>query len=640
MKTSRLVNRRVKSNIRDTKLTITVKNTPINNDEVKSATKPKSNSKNNDHRDDKASSDSPSNAHLSSPSEDQSCNICAQIVPGPEREKIFAFGKCDHFVCYVCSARLRAICEQSECPICREKLDSVIFVSSKSQTFDKYSLKKLISNEKYKIYFETEAIKGAFDKLLKFECQKCCKETQNMKDKKDESTKSAAVSTSPCPSSLTGGQKDANSTTSPSSPPGLTPKFNKAKLKEDSQGLLDSTQVSKTTFDDAFGLKNHLYFVHKLKLCDLCLTHNKLFPFEYSYYDRVGLIRHIEKGEPKTSHRGHPKCQLCQQTFFNAEELLMHMSREHYHCHLCGRHDSNRRIYFSDYKTLREHFKTRHILCERDNCKHEQFTSVFDNEIDFRMHLVDFHPTSGLSRGEVRHQRTITLEQPAYRDTHNNNNIMSLRPNELPPNTAIVSTGPMAIANSSLRQNNQQLQQLQQQQQQRAESLQTFIRQQRLPSRAEFPALGQTSVRATSQAISLSNTVDENSNRAQQSTSSDSNSAIRPSSDNSTLSQRLVAGPSNSSRSFVRTLGGGAYRAPKQLDESEFPPLPEQPKAKGNKKQKNREKSTRNENDGLSLEQLISASLTISNRNAKSNGKKSAKEPKKPIKQKPIKIQL
>lgn len=58
-------------------------------------------------------------------SRDTICDICAQNVPGPEREKIFAFGKCDHYVCYVCSARLRVICEQSDCPICREKLDSV-----------------------------------------------------------------------------------------------------------------------------------------------------------------------------------------------------------------------------------------------------------------------------------------------------------------------------------------------------------------------------------------------------------------------------------------------------------------------------------------------------------------------------------
>lgn len=57
--------------------------------------------------------------------EKQTCNICAQNVPGIERDKIFALGKCDHPVCYVCSARMRVICDQLDCPICRDKLDFV-----------------------------------------------------------------------------------------------------------------------------------------------------------------------------------------------------------------------------------------------------------------------------------------------------------------------------------------------------------------------------------------------------------------------------------------------------------------------------------------------------------------------------------
>lgn len=67
-------------------------------------------------------------AEVTPNSKDQICDICAQNIPGPEREKIFALGKCDHHVCYVCSARLIVVCEQSECPICRKKLDNVSIV--------------------------------------------------------------------------------------------------------------------------------------------------------------------------------------------------------------------------------------------------------------------------------------------------------------------------------------------------------------------------------------------------------------------------------------------------------------------------------------------------------------------------------
>lgn len=57
----------------------------------------------------------------------QICDICAQNVPGPERDDIIAFGRCDHHVCYVCSARLRVICDQPDCPICRDKLENVSY---------------------------------------------------------------------------------------------------------------------------------------------------------------------------------------------------------------------------------------------------------------------------------------------------------------------------------------------------------------------------------------------------------------------------------------------------------------------------------------------------------------------------------
>lgn len=81
------------------------------------------------------------NSGTNNNTKDQICDICAQNVPGPEREKIFAYGKCDHHVCYVCSARLRVICDQSECPICREKLDSVSKSSRNLTTSSKHFLK-------------------------------------------------------------------------------------------------------------------------------------------------------------------------------------------------------------------------------------------------------------------------------------------------------------------------------------------------------------------------------------------------------------------------------------------------------------------------------------------------------------------
>lgn len=47
------------------------------------------------------------------------CVLCVQEVD------IFALGKCDHPVCYRCSTKMRVLCDQKYCAVCREELDKV-----------------------------------------------------------------------------------------------------------------------------------------------------------------------------------------------------------------------------------------------------------------------------------------------------------------------------------------------------------------------------------------------------------------------------------------------------------------------------------------------------------------------------------
>ena len=522
------------------------------------------------------------------------CDICAQNVPGPEREKIFASGKCDHPVCYVCSARLRAICDQYECPICREKLDNVTFSSTnKSKPFAKLDLKECLFNEKYNIYFENEIVRDVFEKLLKLECLECAK-TNN------------GDSGNGCNNGANSGKPSNNDKQQSTS----------NKLNKRSSPIHDG---SAREFPDVLSLRNHLFIVHKLKLCDLCLTHNKLFPFEFSYYNVDSLRRHIKQGEPKTSHRGHPNCDLCHRTFFNADEMLQHMSREHYHCHLCGRSDSAFSMYFLEYDDLRLHFKSNHFLCERGNCRHEQFTSAFENRIDYQMHIVQVHgnPSGNMSRGEARQQRTITLDSAPHRAP-------TTRSTTLPPNSAIVSVGTVATAN-----NNSNRQQI-------PESLQSQLRQQRLPSGADFPALGYTSTSPrftiTQQHITSAN---HYPSLAQTTPRQEASSLNAP-------SHSVVAGPSSSRDSFVRSAGGG-FKRPEQLSKMDFPPLPEQPKPQTNKNSKTQAKSRKDRDTGiLTLDQLISTSLSISARsnNSKTQNKTNKSAKSKSSKPKPLKIQL
>jgi len=47
------------------------------------------------------------------------CVVCFKSVD------IFSIGICDHPVCYECSTRMRVLCKQMECPICRQELIKV-----------------------------------------------------------------------------------------------------------------------------------------------------------------------------------------------------------------------------------------------------------------------------------------------------------------------------------------------------------------------------------------------------------------------------------------------------------------------------------------------------------------------------------
>lgn len=52
-------------------------------------------------------------------SDQDECVLCCREI------SIYAVGACDHPVCYICSARMRVLCETNECPICRSDMPLV-----------------------------------------------------------------------------------------------------------------------------------------------------------------------------------------------------------------------------------------------------------------------------------------------------------------------------------------------------------------------------------------------------------------------------------------------------------------------------------------------------------------------------------
>ncbi|XP_023177787.2 E3 ubiquitin-protein ligase ZNF598 [Drosophila hydei] len=100
--------------------------------------------------------------------DDNACVVCFKNV------EIYSIGDCDHPVCYECSTRMRVLCQQNECPICRHVLNKVLFTLEKlpyreleaSNRSDFYS-------KKYRIGFCTADIQQKFYKLLDHPCSQC-----------------------------------------------------------------------------------------------------------------------------------------------------------------------------------------------------------------------------------------------------------------------------------------------------------------------------------------------------------------------------------------------------------------------------------------------------------------------------------
>ena len=64
---------------------------------------------------------------------EKTCVLCCEDI------SIFAKGSCDHVVCFKCSSRMRVLCEEIYCAVCRldlKKVTKPYFVTIASVSFD------------------------------------------------------------------------------------------------------------------------------------------------------------------------------------------------------------------------------------------------------------------------------------------------------------------------------------------------------------------------------------------------------------------------------------------------------------------------------------------------------------------------
>ncbi|KAF6200717.1 hypothetical protein GE061_005161 [Apolygus lucorum] len=103
---------------------------------------------------------------------ENTCVVCFKEV------EIFSIGQCDHPVCFECSTRMRVLCRQNECPMCRQEMPMVIFLK-KIKPYESLKDGSFTLDNKYKISFFSAAEKSAYDDLLAHLCPECGKVSPN-----------------------------------------------------------------------------------------------------------------------------------------------------------------------------------------------------------------------------------------------------------------------------------------------------------------------------------------------------------------------------------------------------------------------------------------------------------------------------
>jgi len=179
----------------------------------------------------------------------------------------------------------------------------------------------------------------------------------------------------------------------------------KRKFKELLMNSCPLCEAKYGKFDD---LKRHIRHKHEKQYCDICVKNLKVFPKEFRVYSRKELVEHRKTGDrDDTSHKGHPQCNFCNERYYDNDELLLHLRRNHFWCHFCE--NDGRQDYYCNYDDLRSHFRDDHFLCEEKECSLEKFTSVFRSDIDLKAHRLAKH-SKKLSKVATKQARQVCVE--------------------------------------------------------------------------------------------------------------------------------------------------------------------------------------------------------------------------------------
>ncbi|VDM32461.1 unnamed protein product [Hydatigera taeniaeformis] len=133
-------------------------------------------------------------------------------------------------------------------------------------------------------------------------------------------------------------------------------------------------------------LNRHTTNEHRLSFCDLCLRHAHMLPSEFVPLSCKDLVAH--RKWDKVKKRGHPVCEFCAQTFYEFENLIIHIREAHFICDFC--HTIGVFEVFRRQQELFSHYKRVHFVCPE--CESAGRMACFASEEQLGIHRIREHP--------------------------------------------------------------------------------------------------------------------------------------------------------------------------------------------------------------------------------------------------------
>lgn len=291
----------------------------------------------------------------------ETCICCCE-----ERE-FFSVASCGHSVCGRCAIKLRWNFDRTprnhrernklknciredgyKCPVCREATyKNLIITRGTGHRFEDFNLPDLFLDKSLHVYFTKFEHRKYFNQIRRYFCPIC---NDNIK-----------------------------------------------KHVPRSQWMQE--QLKLKSFYSLGKLNYHLKREHRnIFLCDVCLKRSKLFLDEAQIFmGKQTLLKHKKKGDIMVNGKllpRHPKCNFCNEEFFDNEEFLGHMRDKHFSCPYC---EGDKLIFYEKQESLRNHFLGKHFLCEwcsppkGEEDEEGMELVAFENVLDFRQHRRVFH---------------------------------------------------------------------------------------------------------------------------------------------------------------------------------------------------------------------------------------------------------